>query len=197
MKGRGRGREDALAGGAGGRDGVWAFGDGKGLYEDGAWKEKGRVGCGGVAIVVWVSERGIGTDAGVWCVGKSGVGGGYLAKGVWGVRVVSVGMMGDAELVAKKGGFGEQGRITGKVVPRMGSQYFLYSSVWVGLLVQGCTTFPFAFSLLSFLRNKGGGSQSWDLCHRTMVLGLLRKRGMNVMRTVKLKETTKGDINTV
>jgi len=104
-------------------------------------------------------------------------------------------MMGDAELVDREGGFGEQGRISGKV-PRMSSQNS-YIQAFGFVSWSRCTTFPLTFSLLSFLRNKVGGSQSWDLCHRTMVLGLLRKRGMNVTWTVKLKETTKGDIHTV
>lgn len=55
---------------------------------------------------------------------------------------------------------------------------FLYSSIWVCLLVQ---VYDLSLDIFSsfFLTEQGRGSQSWDLCHRTMVLGLLRKRGMN------------------
>ena len=157
-EGRGRGREDAWPVAREEGMGFGLLGTVRDCMRTGVERE-GRVGCGGVAIVAWVSERGIGTDAGVWCVGKSGVGGGYLGKGVLGVRAVSVGMMGDAELVARGaggGGFGEQGRITGKVVSLMGSQYFLYSSVWGGLLVLVVRPFPLHFLfLLSYVTREG------------------------------------------
>jgi len=81
-EGRGRGREDAWPVAREEGMGFGLLGTVRDCMRTGVERE-GRVGCGGVGIVVWVSERGIGTDAGVWCVGKTGVGEVIWGRAFW------------------------------------------------------------------------------------------------------------------